>query len=182
MTAVREHGFLDDPGVAGRAEGIRRTGWTAEDWDEVYDMGAAFPAPHQRYLQRWLLHPPEQFVVLVTPQQVRGAFAVYGPMVTGALDAFAAGASDRFVAAFAAHQEHLVDLTRSTWLTLVSMGLSEPAATGWALTLGPGSSLAASMARLARWVGSFGETAYLWVLAGFTLEEATKLRAAREAP
>ncbi|MGV8846061.1 MAG: hypothetical protein ACOH1Y_16890 [Propionicimonas sp.] len=162
-----------------------RTGWTEADWDDLYDRDT-WTGPNtdlQYCIQEWLRHPPKHFEVPVTPATVRATLARFGTRAPLALNAYAAGASKRFVGALTdlAPQVHNPD---GVWWYTTKLGLTEPEAVGWALTgdlLWPVygvDSLPHSAPFVTRWVDRFGPKAYLWVLAGYDLTEAVALQAA----
>ncbi|MGV8846085.1 hypothetical protein [Tessaracoccus sp.] len=148
-------------------------GWTVADWDALDDPGTwdRTNINWHFHVRDWLSFPPKQFEVLVSPQQVRDALIVHGVYVREALDAYAAGASERFVTAF--QRRCPVETAVTAWQRATWAGLSEPAAFGWAQA----GMLAEGMdQQKAAWVAQLGPDAYLWVLAGYTLEETTAMR------
>ncbi|MGV8910657.1 MAG: hypothetical protein ACOH1Y_16900 [Propionicimonas sp.] len=165
------------------ATAFTRLGWTAAEWEDLYNQGT--PASiSQHYLQEWLVSPPERFAASISPDLVRETFALYGSLAQHVLNAYAAGASARFVNTYAGQHEWLGHTIKDTWADLADLGLSEAACTGWAHigghrwpTGGHDASLGAGNDSLvARWVNQFGPASYLWVLAGYTLDEATNMR------
>ncbi|MGV8910945.1 MAG: hypothetical protein ACOH1Y_18395 [Propionicimonas sp.] len=166
-------------------------GWTEADWTALMVEGLtagavdASTASARLVVRQWLLSPPPKFVAAVTPLTVRVTFAVHGRSTPGVLDAYAAGASERFVDAFlnGRHDRVGQEEPLDGWTCARAAHLREPAATGWALTgrlmqsslLGRGLSLGVLARHIRLWVDRCGETAYLWVLAGFTMDEATAM-------
>ncbi|MGV8910658.1 MAG: hypothetical protein ACOH1Y_16905 [Propionicimonas sp.] len=95
-----------------------------------------------------------------------------------------------------------VEDPEAAWAFACQVGLSEPEAVGWALTgylhgppgprrrLDDGAYLACARAhysarkasQIGKWTRLFGPAAYLWPLAGFTLDEATEMWEAGNAP
>ncbi|MGV8846079.1 hypothetical protein [Tessaracoccus sp.] len=157
-----------------------RMGWTAADWDDLDNPNnfTGFALVHHWRLREWLRDPPAPFRVPVSAATVRETFAVYGHVTWEVLQVYAAGASARFVAAHTSR--HRADLLDAAWDEAQDIRMSERAATGWALTdqLVNGR----TWGRVDRWTLRFGESAYLWVLAGYTFEEARDMRTAGTMP
>ncbi|MGV8846049.1 MAG: hypothetical protein ACOH1Y_17920 [Propionicimonas sp.] len=165
--------------------GLNQAGWTQADWDDLTDettWGSSSSAAFQA-VRYWLRHPPLEFWAPVTPAQVREMSGVYGEQVSLALDALAAGASERFVAAALANR-HDLDTPTIVWDRAQDAHLSEPEAVGWAhtnhlnqLSRPQQTSIVETvLSSIPLWVARFGPTAYLWVLAGFTQAEAVAIR------
>ncbi|MGV8910152.1 MAG: hypothetical protein ACOH1Y_14320 [Propionicimonas sp.] len=157
-----------------------RMGWTAADWDDLDNPNnfTGFALVHHWRLREWLRDPPAPFRVPVSAATVRETFALYGHVTWEVLQVYAAGASARFVAAHLSC--HRAGLLAVAWDEAQENALSERAATGWALT----SHLVAHRwgVGVDRWAFRFGEAAYLWVLAGYTFEEARDMRTAGTMP
>ncbi|MGV8910943.1 MAG: hypothetical protein ACOH1Y_18385 [Propionicimonas sp.] len=171
-------------------------GWTSDEFNSLdrdldvhllEPVSAADPFAARGDIYGWLRNSPSDWKVAVSPTVVRETLVRYGPGDGGAggvLTAFAAGASERFVAAFTSR--HRRQDTRTAWLFAEFGHLAEPEATGWALTdyLFPSHLTPASLeaqyweaeAILGDWRRGFGPRSYLWVLAGFTLNEATAMQ------
>ncbi|MGV8846054.1 MAG: hypothetical protein ACOH1Y_16925 [Propionicimonas sp.] len=186
MTVLKQ---LGQPAMAGRPyqaalAQLLAIGWTTQDWDDLDDYrtwGQVDEQNHQR-VRYWLRHPPERFDVPVSPGLVRETTARYGRQTPGALNAYAAGASERFVAAHLAHGLRVLNADIA-WGACRHSSLSEVSSTGWALTgqlvvVDTGTTWTGLLDRILQWAALFGEFAYLWVLAGFTFEEATVMQAA----
>ena len=184
-------------------------GWTAQDWHEVdTEVGDLFgfkrgmlarAGRRSNYnLREWLRDPPTVVTAAVGRDRFAQAVADHGPtMATNVLDVYAAGASTRFAATFLAKDaNHRAgwpqrDVT-SAWEITQEAHLTEPAVTGWALTGwlarhrqmdgAPAEDVGMIARRITAWADQFGPGAYLYVLAGFTLEEAITLRDAGDSP
>ena len=182
-------------------------GWSADDWHDVdRDLALMFgsplgrpsgsAAPRSRYtLREWLRDPPAVFEAPVTRAMVLHAVRAHGyGLAPMALEASAAGASTRFVDAFLTNFQTEFRFATArpdvAWATAWLAGLSEPEATGWALTglllADPDGDAVIDVgligARLTPWVDRLGPTSYLFLLAGYTLEEAEALRDAGKSP
>ena len=173
-------------------------GWTADDWrgvDELADdllgevVGLGLMRGTFINLREWLRQPPAVFKNHLSPALVRETLGKHDLLTSTILDAYAAGASARFVDAFLAGPGTKDVMT--AWAITQCAHLSEPEAVGWALTgrvkvyAGPGSTgedehVVAD--RITWWAGRFGPTSYLLVLAGFTFDEAAAMQDAGRMP
>ncbi|MGV8846044.1 hypothetical protein [Tessaracoccus sp.] len=160
-------------------------GWTAADWDDLMDASTwEGPADHQD-IQWWLENPPLQFAWHpITPTQFRETCTRYGKNAGYVLSAYAEGAAPRFVDVFIGAgpvipAEASVMRARLAWMNAKELRLSEDQAVGWAHA----DLLIVDLLRtpdgvpvITTWIARFGPTAYLWVLAGYTLDEATAMQ------
>jgi len=172
-------------------------GWTAEDWQDLdqemtdraggqvrgVSTGYGVSADRVTNIREWLRMPPESFAAPMTTGTVRETFATHGVLTSIVLDAYAAGASTRFVDAFFTAPGQFD--VRKAWAITSTARLSEPAAVGWALTgrlcsaAGPGVAEENENivdVRVTPWTDLFGSNAYLHILAGFTFAEAIELK------
>ncbi|MGV8910143.1 MAG: hypothetical protein ACOH1Y_14275 [Propionicimonas sp.] len=137
-------------------------------------------APTANGVRHWLRTQHEPLPATITPDLIRDTYQVWGRQARTVLNAYVAGASPRFVAAYIScgHDEAHV---RRAWELTQDAGLDEPAATGWALT----GQLKVRGAQttvevITAWVTLFGPAAYLCVLAGYDLGEAAAIHDAGE--
>ncbi|MGV8910941.1 MAG: hypothetical protein ACOH1Y_18370 [Propionicimonas sp.] len=167
---------------------LTKTTWAKANlpavWDELLDARTwagvdavpGFRSPQTVIvdIQHWFRFsaptPPES----ITPAVVRATYRTYGIRARLVLDAYIGGASARFADAYLSRRPDRVDVTTAWDRTLARTGITEPQAVGWAYTDlyrrdTPDPSITA-------WTTRFGPAAYLWVLAGYTLDEATKMR------
>lgn len=163
-----------------------QNGWTAHDWntldDELFaeDFDSTTLANGFYQVREWLRHPPA-FENPVTPTLVRETITAFGVQAVFALNGYAAGASPEFVAAFLVR--HPEGNPEVGWGYAQRAHLDGPSAAGWVLTgllnqdlTEDGHTTGLQVIRHIRvWTAAFGPTAYLWVLAGFDLGEATTL-------
>jgi len=165
-----------------------QAGWTSSDWNLLYLHGVVhhqedYFSPGRQELRAWMRNPPSMYPNGVTPADTNDAFTAYGSQTPEALNARAAGASARFVAAFMG--AHRGGKPEYAWAILHDdLGLVEAEATGWAATR----YLSAGQGRtpgppgvnpvVTRWRDRFGPTSYLYVLGGYDIEEATTMQEA----
>ncbi|MGV8910944.1 MAG: hypothetical protein ACOH1Y_18390 [Propionicimonas sp.] len=160
-----------------RSTEFARIGWAEADWDALDDVGTWAGVNVDRHLcvRRWLRDAPERFEVPVSPAVARETFAVYGQRTPQVLNALAGGATARFVDAYLTLWGADVD---TAWTFACQVGLAEPEAVGWAHTdrlviskwVGKQPHILRGSA-IRPWLDRFGPVSYLWVLAGFTLDE-----------
>ncbi|MGV8846067.1 MAG: hypothetical protein ACOH1Y_14280 [Propionicimonas sp.] len=150
-----------------------RMGWTPADWAALDDP-ATWPArvkmKYHGLLGEWLRDPPPHFNTPVSPALVRDTFTAHPGWAALILNTYAAGASERFVNLYIDRHQG-VNFVGMAWAEAQHHDMSEPSATGWALTnhqLG----LPHHRQEISSWVRLFGPTAYLWPLAGYDLDEA----------
>ncbi|MGV8846065.1 hypothetical protein [Tessaracoccus sp.] len=169
-------------------------GWTQTDWNAMFDPSTWAGAdeagsPGERNFhnaRRWLLNPPAPFRVRVSAATVRQTYQTYGTGARSVLNAYAAGASPRFVDRYSTTNPTWLPEPLYAWRYSQFAEMSEPEATGWAYTQLMGQNSweyaggrvhpAGSNQPITAWIARFGPTAYLWVLAGYTLEEATTMQ------
>ncbi|MGV8846057.1 MAG: hypothetical protein ACOH1Y_16910 [Propionicimonas sp.] len=170
--------------------GFARMGWTAEEWADLDDVStwAGMDLLDHMSVREWLRRSPTRFDGVVSPSMVREAWDTYGHQAEGPLAGYAAGATTRFTAAFlGAHPDIHPDIVHA-WDAAQRLGLTEQDACLWALPdelfiKGDGTipdhrqaeEEARQLERVTDWTGRFGETAYLWVLAGYTFKAASVL-------
>jgi hypothetical protein len=170
-------------------------GWTTQDWDDLYRYftgpagGAAVGGPS---VADWLRNPPPTFRTRPTPASIRALFARHGRQTEYVLAALVDGASERFAVTYRSRDSSPIARAaelQSGWRHAVTIGLTEPQATGWAGTgylhsrryrpspIGsPASSRAVMTALITAWTTAFGPDAWLYVLAGIDLQEAVALK------
>ena len=190
MTVSRASGVPGSVIYPDGVAGFARIGWSTRDWDDLYDFLTASPqlAAGATVLASWLRHPPAVFVAALTPDQVRDVFARHGKRAGQVLRAMAAGASERFVVAFSGPPWNamIAPTAVNAWRdAVVVLGLTEKQATGWAATgwlQAPAKTQEESAGLILVWTDRFGSSAYLWPLAGFTLDEATAMRDHKSSP
>ena len=159
-----------------------QAGWTSQDWNCLYGtVSQGRNAIGQTQLRAWMRNPPTMYPYGVSPSTVLDALAMFGEQCPEALNAYAGGATPRFVATFLTH--HPNGSPEEAWQALYEdLGLTEPEAIGWACTFllytreGWPLTRAVIEPEIAAWTDRFGPTAYLHVLAGFDLAEATALQ------
>ncbi|MGV8846048.1 MAG: hypothetical protein ACOH1Y_17925 [Propionicimonas sp.] len=155
-----------------------RMGWTTADWLTLSSRCLS--------LRGWLQFPPETFHQNVSPGLALELDTLYGARAPMVLNALAAGASTRFVATILGDRPQPIPASpQVVWRWAQRAGLDEPGACGWAHTdllnrksSSPVTEKRAMLALIPQWVDRFGPKAYLWVLAGFTLAEATAMQEA----
>ena len=166
-------------------------GWTAQQWDDTYQaLFPASPKPGSKALANWLRNPPKELVnhlgVPITPAMVLQLLDRYGTQTPRVLTGLTAGASERFAATYLNPKwRHHSRATTTGWAYAQSIGLTEPHATGWAPTgyLNARGKTPGGPTKLIRtWTTQFGPDAYLYVLAGFDLDEAVAMRDAKTLP
>ncbi|MGV8847007.1 hypothetical protein [Tessaracoccus sp.] len=172
-------------------------GWTAAQWDDLCTFYAGHDQAGGQEVAYWLRHPPATFATPITPTMIRDLFDRYEELTFHVLTAIAAGASERFCAGFFNPQWHRRDHVAVVdgWAQATALNLTEPEAVGWAATdyLGclrdpavlrgvPSLSRAQLAVLIRTWISFFGPTAYLYVLAGYDLDEAVAMRDAKTSP
>ena len=182
--------------------GIAAMGWTSTEWDDTFRF--LVTAPDGTYkvqaavagVHAWLRNPP-YFSVPISAATVQDVFTRHGKQTAPVLSILATGGTERFAVAFV-NQPHwpvpktspaqVAEAATDGWRFARSLGLAEQSATGWAATGYLHTSQHQPAAResmtalIKEWTDLFGPTAYLWVLAGFDLDEATAMRDAHTTP
>ena len=182
---------------ATRAEFVT-AGWTAEQWDDLYDHLSVSRAPGALILTSWLRNPDLTFLVPITPATVLDFLTRYGKQAAQLLTAVDAGATERFTLTFLGPSWIRSDYGAAVkaWQYATQIGLAEPQAVGWAATGylhsrfydQPTAHGAPTLSRDERttliraWTDRFGPNAFLYVLAGITADEAATMRYARRSP
>ena len=159
-----------------------RMGWTFDDWDDLDEATwDGLPADRHLELRVWLRNPPV-FKTSLSPAVVREVTARFRRWARQALDAYAAGASSRFIAVFILR--HQDGNPAAAWKYAYSTGMAEEIAAGWAATdllyLRPWPTNHRGdkqlvLDRIMPWLDRFGSYGHLYVLAGYTLEEAVAI-------
>ncbi|MGV8847010.1 hypothetical protein [Tessaracoccus sp.] len=146
-------------------------------WVGVYPPGFTSHSQAPLEISEWLENDEPFYAPGTTPALTQGRriFTTHGVKARQVLDAYAAGASPRFVDAWLTPsplQAGRATHADGAWQCATFMHLPEPEAVGWAYT----DLLVHNEWAITTWVDSLGPTSYLWVLAGFTLAEAAAMR------
>ncbi|MGV8847005.1 MAG: hypothetical protein ACOH1Y_18355 [Propionicimonas sp.] len=161
----------------------RTAGWDklvdAATWEGVTVPGFGSPRAVIADIQRWLsvADTGQLDILRFTPALVRATYRTYGIRARLVLAAYAAGASEEFVTAYLSRRDHaaVVHVQQAWHQTRTgSAGVTEHEAVGWAHTdlYRPDTPDPA----ITSWTKALGPAAYLWVLAGYNLDEAVAMR------